>query len=403
MQDAIIGWMVPPRSPHLSSTRSGGDLAFAVIVLAAYFSTFSALQFASAPQIFSMILLGIAYLSIGVYGFRFVVPIDTLWPKIIYFLVQIILGSCIIYLGMGLGYNALLLLPLAGHSVMLLPGKWVYVTNTAVMVAYGLVTRLLSNSWSAVWTGLPIFFAGLVFIVVFTQMAVDEEKARREQEKLSRLVEDANRKLIDYALQVEELTVTAERNRLAREIHDGLGHYLTVIHMQIQAVLALLPNNTDQAVQTLESACRVSQEALQDVRRSVAALRSSVDEEKPLPDRITLLLDSCSPLNIHHQFTISGSHRSLNPQIEMTLFRAAQEGVNNACKHSCASQIWITLDYSITGQVKLTVQDDGIGTEELEGGFGLIGLQERIQKLKGDLRIVSSKGQGFYLEITIPV
>jgi signal transduction histidine kinase len=86
----------------------------------------------------------------------------------------------------------------------------------------------------------------------------------------------------------------------------------------------------------------------------------------------------------------------------LTLYRAAQEGLNNTCKHAQASQIWITLDYSAEEYVRLTVRDDGIGTESTEGGFGLLGLQERVNLLNGELKTTSSFGQGFDLEIKVP-
>jgi signal transduction histidine kinase len=390
-------------SPRSSiKTGSGVDLAFAVVVLASYFATFSMMDTASILQIFLMIGLGTAYITIGIYGFKYCGRSNSLPLKLTYFAIQVCLGGFIVYLGKGTGLNALVLLPLAGHSVMLLPVDWMYAANATVVATYLISMRMLASDWSNIWSGLPIFLAGQVFIVVFTQITVDEEKARLEVERLANELTDANQRLREYSLQVEELTITKERNRLAREIHDGLGHYLTIVYMQIQAAQAVLSKDPQRAIETLDSAQNLTQEALVDVRRSVAALRAAPEDSLPLSERIRMMLKNCDTLGIQFELKIIGGGRNLSPQTELTLYRAAQEGLNNACKYAKASQIWITLDYSNSDRVHLTVQDDGIGAENTEGGFGLLGLQERVTLLNGELKTTSSTGQGFSLEIAVP-
>ena len=353
-------------------------------------------------QISLMIGLGIAYITIGIYGFKYCSRSNSLTIKLAYFVVQIFLGGLIIYLGKGTGLNALVLLPLAGHSVMLLPVDWMYAVNAAIVATYLFSMRMLSSDWGNTWSGLPIFLAGQVFIVVFTQITVDEEKARLEVERLANELTEANQRLRAYSTQVEELAITKERNRLAREIHDGLGHYLTIVYMQIQAARAVLSTDPQHALETLDSAQNLTQEALLDVRRSVATLRSAPEDSLPLPERISAMLKSCDSLGIQSELKIIGGGRLLNHQTELTLYRAAQEGLNNACKYARATQIWITLDYSNSDRVHLIVQDDGIGAENIEGGFGLLGLQERVALLHGEFRTTSSIGQGFNLEIMVP-
>jgi signal transduction histidine kinase len=386
-----------------SPIRTGGgvDLAFAVVVLASYFATFSSMESATLLQITLMIALGTAYIAIGIYGYGFCSRSASKLVRMLYFLVQIILGGSIVYLGKGAGLNALVLLPLAGHSVMLLSVDWMYAANAIIVGTYIFSMRMLPNGWNNVWSGLPVFLAGQVFIVVFTQMAVDEEKARLEVERLAQELTNANQRLREYALQVEDLAITKERNRMAREIHDGLGHYLTIVHMQIQAARAIFHSNPEHAIETLTSAQNLTQDALLDVRRSVAALRAAPEESLPLPDRISKMLKSCDTVGITANFKIVGSTRSLSPQTELTLYRAAQEGLNNTCKHAQAAQIWITLDYSVENRVRLTVRDDGIGTENPMGGFGLLGLQERVNLLNGEMKAISSAGQGFNLEVVV--
>lgn len=389
-------------SHRVIKTGGGVDLAFAVVILASYFATFSSIRAATNLQIFLLVGFGIAYVAIGIYGYKFCARSSNLFLQIAYFAVQIPIGSAIIYLSKGGGFNALILLPLAGHSVVMLPTLWLYGVNTVLVIAYTVSVASFSTGWEVVWSSLPTFLAGVIFIMVFTQMAVGEERARLEVERLLKDLAEANSRLRMYALQVEELAITRERNRLAREIHDGLGHYLTTIHMQIQAISALIKVDPNRAQAAVEKAQTLTQEALLDVRRSVAALHSLPEESLPLNESLTKVLENCRAAGLDPDLTILGNPRTLPPEAQLTIFRTAQESVNNTCKHAHASKIFFTLDYTREGMVSLKVADDGVGSENPTGGFGLLGLQERAHLLNGEFSIHSAPGQGFALVITVP-
>jgi signal transduction histidine kinase len=390
-------------SRPVMKTGAGADLAFAVVLLASYLATFSSLQTASTYIIILMITLGIAYISIGIYGYGFCARSDKLWLHLIYFAIQIPLGGLIVYLAKGAGFNALILLPLAGHSVMLLSQNWMLLVNAIILGVYVLAVLLFASDWSVVFSGLPIFVAGQVFIVAFTQMALNEEKARREVERLLGELEVANQQLREYAMQVEELAITRERNRLAREIHDGLGHYLTTIHMQMQAARALNPGSKSRTAEILATVQNLAQEALADVRSSVAALRLSPEEGLPLPQRIRQMLNSYDLSGMEINLKIVGAPCHLSPPSQLTLYRTVQEGLNNVSKHASASSVWVTLDYSSDSTVNLQVRDDGKGASEMEGGgFGLLGIKERALLLNGEFRVETAPGKGFCLIVAVP-
>ncbi len=389
----------PFRPIHIGSDA---DLAFAVVVLASYFSTFSILQTASTFELLSMIGLGVAYIAVGIYGFAYAIRTERVVIHLAYFLVQLILAGCIVYLGKGNGYNAMVLLPLAGHSVVLLPGSWRLAVNIAIVLTYAITLDLFTANWGVVWSGLPIFLAGQIVIVVFTQMAVSEERARGEVEQLVKKLEVANHRLRDFALQAEELAITKERNRLAREIHDGLGHYLTTIYMQIQAARAVMKGDPDRAQDALRTAQNMTQEALVDVRRSVAALRDIPGERLSLEEEIQRLLKGCEGAGIIPALKVIGEPRAISPQIMLTIFRAVQEGINNTCKHANAKNLSVTLDYSRDHTIRIKIQDDGVGANHLDGGFGLLGMRERVHLVQGDISIVTSPGNGFQLEVSVP-
>ncbi len=391
----------PATQPHIK-TGSVADLAFGVVVLASFFVTFSGLRETSLSRIVLIVGLGILYLMVGIYGYAYFARAQELWFQLFYFAVQIPLGGLIVYLARGAGFNAMLLLPLAGHSVMLLSRGWMYITNVAILLAYILAVEAFSNGWQAVWSGLPIFLAGQIFVVAFTQMAVSEERARLEVEKLVNELAKANQRLREYAAQIEDLTITKERNRIAREIHDGLGHYLTTIYMQIQAAQAVLRDNPHKALVSLETAQQLVREALADVRQSVGMLRGNREKIAPIPERLSVLVKNSNTDNLSISFEIKGTPRDLTPQTEHVIYRVVQEGLNNALKHAQASRVWVVLDYEKPQEVKLIVKDNGIGGDQLETGFGLIGLRERVNFLNGKLQISSAEGAGFMIEVILP-
>ncbi len=390
------------RSFHPFHTGSDADLAFAVVVLASYFTTFSILQTATTYDLLWMIGLGIAYIAIGIYGYAYVTRAGKLPWQLAYFAVQLLLGGMIIYMGKGAGYNPMVLLPLAGHSVVLLPRNWRFAVNLAIVATYAVALDLFAANWGLVWSGLPIFLAGQIFIVVFTQMAVNEEKARTEVELLVKELEEVNQRLREYALQVEELAITKERNRMAREIHDGLGHYLTTIYMQIQAARAVMNIDAQKSSDALGKAQNLTQEALVDVRRSVAALRDMPGDSISLQEEIEKLMKACEGAGVEPELKVIGTPRALSPQTIFTIYRTVQEGINNTCKHSQAEHLSVVLDYTQSEQVRLLIQDDGIGAEQLDGGFGLMGMRERVHMLNGSVNVVTAPQDGFRLEICVP-
>ena len=312
------------------------------------------------------------------------------------------MGGLIVFLGNGAGFNALVLLPLAGHAVVLLPRKMSYAAQLLIASSYILAVYAYGGGFQAVWSGLPTFMAGLIFVVVFTQMTLNEETSRREVEDLLSQLTIANQHLRDYALQVEDLATMKERNRLAREIHDGLGHYLTTINMQIQAAMAINTVDSTKSTEMLTKAQALTQEALADVRQSVSALRSSPNEIESLSGQITNLFHNLTMFKIQGDLTIVGQERLLDFPYHWALYRAAQEGISNACKHSKAQHLWIKLDYSSDEWVRMEVKDDGKGAQIVKGGFGLVGLRERITHLGGIVEIFSMNGKGFTFEVKIP-
>ncbi len=173
-------------------------------------------------------------------------------------------------------------------------------------------------------------------------MTVTEQKARKNLENLAEELSIANKQLSEYAEQVHELAVAQERNRFAREIHDGLGHYLTTINMQINAAEALLHTDNQKAGEMLKKAKKLTSEALVEVRNSVYALRKDIVEIGDLTSRINELAEGARvPGRAINVNLIGEIYEFCSTNLPYEI-RAAQETINNAQKYSQADSIDLT-------------------------------------------------------------
>lgn len=384
------------------SLSTGTDLAFTLVVFVSFFTAFSTTPISSLFLILVIICLGIAYICNGIYGFAYAKKSSSRVVRLVYFVLQFLIGGLIIYYGKGAGFSALILLPVVAHTAMLLDQDWALIANVGIFGTFLVSSWAYSQSISQIWEDLPIFFVGQVFILIFVQMALTEIKAREKLERLADELSQANKHLSEYADQVHDLSVSQERNRFAREIHDGLGHYLTTIKMQLSAAQAVVRTDPDSAVHMLEKAEEMTSEALVDVRNSVYALRKDSVVIEGLVERIKKLLDEMMNTGMEVNFKLTGSPRDLSPQADLTIYRTAQEALNNAQKHSQATRIDCTLDYGEDGIVEFSLEDNGVGAENQNEGFGLIGIQERARLMKGEVLFDSNPGKGFIVKIRIP-
>ena len=289
--------------------------------------------------------------------------------------------------GAGVG-STLLLLVLVSQAVLLLP-----LPAAALVAAAVPLVHVGMTVGDGLRNGL-----GLLAAAAFTAIVTD--LLRREQGARADLAA-AHERLQGYAAQAEELATTQERNRLARDIHDGLGHHLTVVQMQLQAARAVLATDPATADAVLAKAQQQSAAALAEVRRSVAALRER-RAVPPLGEALRALAEDASAAGVPTELELVGTERALPAGADEALFRVAQEGLTNVRKHAAAGRARLVLDYRADGTVRLDVCDDGHGTAGPGGGFGLLGLRERAARLGGSLDVESTPGRGTTLRIEVP-
>jgi signal transduction histidine kinase len=392
--------------------RQGLIVTSAVIgigFIASYIGYFTDLRSGDIPPFTAMQLLIASFLG-AIYLILSLVN-ETFWRQHFGRLATPVAFTVLILLAMGIqtllaGSFAIWLIsmPLVGSAASDLRRPWNWLVYLIVLLGIFIPIGLRFNNWGEAFFATLTFSPAIIFVVIFVQLARAAGDAQREAEQLSSQLEEANRQLRAYAVQAEELATTRERNRLAREIHDNLGHYLTVINVQIRAAQALLKQDAGKAADALDKAQQYTQEGLAAVRQSVSSLRESPLGDRPLSEALTSLVEQLQASGIVTAFEIRGIERPLTPKIALTLFRTAQEGLTNVRRHARASRVDIALDYANLSSVSLTLQDNGVGTQigENGGGFGLLGLRERAQQLGGRILTDSAPGKGFKLLVEIP-
>lgn len=360
----------------------------------------------SASDLALVLFLSLVYVYIGTVVFLRVLASGSPKTKLIYLFFQITLGMLILYLERGNGW--LLLLPLASHSVALFSPREAILPCILITLGIAWNTSQSIPNWIPFLQSAVAFGSAVFFAAVFTNISIRDARRREEIERLAAELEEANHHLKDYAMRLEELTTAQERNRLAREIHDGLGHYLTAMNLQAQVVSTLLTHEPERAQQALARMQAMIQEALDDVRRSVAELRSEPILGSNLIEALLPIVDESRAEGLATELVVNGEVRPLSIATRLTLYRAVQEGLTNVRKHAQASRVMITIHFA-ANQVRLRIQDNGAGsvvdmdhTNNEKNRFGLFGLKERVQLLGGTMMIQTSPGQGFCLDILLP-
>jgi signal transduction histidine kinase len=242
-------------------------------------------------------------------------------------------------------------------------------------------------------SGLVMLFLHLLVTAILAE--------RQSQEKLAAV----NQQLRQYALQVEELAIVQERNRIAREIHDALGHSLMVFNLHLNAALQLWQADPQEARELLIEARQVAAKTLQEVRQSVSSLRSDPLAEQTLQGAVAGLCEEFQrATGIQPQFNLHLQTQAELPlATKVAFYRIIQEALTNICKYAHASQVEICLEQH-DRELLFYVRDNGQGFDPRTNttGFGLQGMKERSLGLGGSLQLLTSPGQGCEIRVIFP-
>ena len=202
--------------------------------------------------------------------------------------------------------------------------------------------------------------------------------------------------------------VLAERNRMAREIHDTLAQSFVGVSVQLELTAQLLAQaKTDAAGQQIDRTREYVREGLAEARRSIWDLRA-ITAQHTLPTRLTRLAEQSSTESLAIKLDIGGTYRPLTPALEDEILRIAQEALSNVARHANATHVSIDLRYH-SKRLMLTISDNGRGFEASDdtlpakGHFGLQGMRERAAQIHAQLTIESSPGQGTTIKLDAPI
>ncbi len=257
--------------------------------------------------------------------------------------------------------------------------------------------RRLQRIWFFQFSFVTLFVLALVFVLLLMNAVLSERKSR---EKLTA----ANEKLRQYALKIENQATLEERNRIAREIHDSLGHSLTALNLQLETANKLLNTNPEKAKDFLIRAKELGSQALKDVRESVSKMRSDPLQEQSLETSINVLIE-----NFNHSTGINPNCQinifySIPRDISTAIYRIIQESLTNISKYAKATEVNLEITTAATN-LYLIVEDNGKGFDVTQNttGFGLQSMRDRTLALDGNFHIESLPGKGTKIMVDIPL
>ena len=316
--------------------------------------------------------------------------------------------------------GAALLIMLPGEQRMMLP--WVF---TITLGCATLALKLKQNIIFSVLLFLVVVGSSLhkqqpgdviaQFALVFAILAVTSgiirflyhelTSAREEMSQLRREVgylTQTNVRLQNHVIQEKEMILVGERDRIAREFHDTLGHTLTGLVVKLQAVQSLVKIDPERVIEEIDGSCALIREALREARLAVSALRDPVSKVlrgRALWTNLCETFAKCTGITI--QIDCEEEFESFDDVVNAVVYRFIQEALTNAFRHGEATLIDVAVWWR-DNELLARVSDNGHGVKSLDEGFGITGIKERVAELKGQVGWRSEYGKGFDIAIIIP-
>ena len=303
--------------------------------------------------------------------------------------------------GPGGGPEAIFLRTMPLLLITLILTAWLYGWRYVIIFNGGVAALTLGLYLFLFRPGIPLLpplvvllIQTITFLVAGYFISTLINQLRRQHEALV----DANARLVDYAATLEQLTLSRERNRLARELHDTLAHSLSALSVQLETTKAYWDVEPETARQLLEQSLETTRTGLNETRRALKALRASPLEDLGLLLALRRLAQNAAErgqLTLH--LDLPEQLPPLPSAVEQCIYRVAQEALENVVRHARARNMYVTLSDDSDGLV-LSIRDDGVGfdlqTAQGNGHFGLAGIRERATVAGATLEVASEPGQG---------
>lgn len=273
------------------------------------------------------------------------------------------------------------LLPLRGAIV------WLVAQNLLLVPVFASFPTLDSLALASFQALVYLGFSVLTFVTAV--VAKQQAEAREEQRELNAELRAAR------ALLAESSRI-AERIRIARDLHDLMGHHLTALSLNLEVVSHLVD---ERAARHVAVAQATAKRLLSDVRGVVSELRQddAIDITEALRTLASDIPGIDVTLDLPARFTID------DPRRAEVVLRCAQEIITNAVRHAHANHLWLRFRRSADGELKMEARDDGLGSDNLTPGNGLNGMRERLAEFGGQLTINTRRAHGFALDASLPL
>ena len=300
----------------------------------------------------------------------------------------VFLRSCFLFGALGRGI-------VGGLSLILFLVHQTHYVETMIKLS----PQLEEQFWMHLIAETLMFGLGLVLVSMLVKTLRSEQQAQTD-------LTVAHEQLRDYAFQAEELAAVQERNRIAREIHDSLGHALTALNVQLQTAVLLGQEQPLRAEPFVQRAKQLGLTAMQEVRKSVQALRREDQPEPLLTETIAALVDDFrqgSGIDTRLQVHIQPTDLIVSNSIVRALYRITQEALTNVSKYAHATAVVVEVE-AISESLRLIVMDNGCGFDQNHinaTGFGLRGMQERVAALNGTFELQTEPGRGCRIQIDV--
>ena len=328
------------------------------------------------------------------------------WSRVaVYVVVQCALAFVVVYLAANIAPLLALYMGLIGETIGLLREKprWMIAAVVALLGLSFLNYILLVGRADWYWwllAMLPMTFFVVVYVTLYSRQA----EARRRALLLLKELEVANRQLSEYAAQVEDLTLTTERQRMARELHDTLSQGLAGLILQLEAVDAHLAGDRT------ERGRSILRQSMEKARGTLAEARQAIDNLRQPAER-----DLAEAVRQEAERFTNATGIPCEPEIDIpidipdlvseTSVRAISEGLTNVARHAKAKNVTLRLT-GIEKGLEIEICDDGVGFDPQAvqaGHYGLLGMRERVRLAGGRLEVRSESGKGTCITLRFPL
>lgn len=305
-----------------------------------------------------------------IYFFLAIIDVSTMLENVESIIMNLILYAAVVLISLHPDYSNL--------------QKYVYINvifNTLIVIGFSSLGRYIKNQRDKKIEAQKLY-----------------DKIKISEEKLK----DAYNRLENYSSTVEEMTILKERNRISREIHDTVGHTLSTLIIQLQAVPFVWKSNPSEAENMINDMLSYTKTGLEDVRRAVRELTPLAFDKGSgvfLLKELIINFEKHSKVKIN--FNLSKHDYDLNSDQSFTLYRVFQECFSNSIRHGQATEITINMNFS-SSEIYVHIRDNGICAKNIEKGFGLTNMERRISFIGGTFSYINHEDRGFEINILIP-